>query len=109
MKQFIEKYGSLTMGTLGCFDRLIFRGHLDVSWARAMEGLLFRRKVLIKDFGRWVQEQSERVRLSAENLAHEANRPVIYLTGTSERKEDLVRKIAARDGVTEGLIAVLKA
>lgn len=109
MQQFIQKYGSWTRGTLGCFDRLVFRGHLSVSWARAMEGLMFRHKVLIKDFGRWVQQQSERVRLSAENLAHEANRPVIYLTGTSERKEDLVRKIATRDGVTEGLIAVLKA
>jgi hypothetical protein len=79
-----------------------------VSWARAMEGVLFRRQVLIKDFGRWVVQQSERIRVNAERIAADAGRPVRYLTGPSERKEDLVREIAARDGVTQGLIAVLK-
>jgi hypothetical protein len=108
MKQFIAKYGALTTGVLSCFDRVVFRGHLSVSWARALEGLLYRQGVRIKEFGRWVDRQSERVRQNAERIAQAAGRPVEYLTGSHERKEDLVRRIAARDGITEGLVVVLK-
>jgi hypothetical protein len=108
VKQFIAKYGSLTTGVLSCFDRVVFRGHLSVSWARALEGLLFRQRVRIKDFGRWVERQSERVRQNAERIAGEAGRTVEYLAGSHERKEDLVRRIADQNGITEGLVVVLK-
>jgi hypothetical protein len=108
MKQFIEKYGSLTTGVLSCFDRVVLRGHLPIVRGDQLEQVMARHGVLVKDFGKWVQRQSERVREQAERIAAEAGRPLVYLTGSRERKEDLVRKIAEHDGITDGLIAVLK-
>ena len=49
----------------------------------------------------------------AERIAAEAGRESLYLAGTVSRrngqtKEDLARQIAERDGVTEGLVCVLR-
>jgi len=108
MKQFIAKYGALTTGVLSCFDRVVLRGHLSACRPEMLEYLMSRQGVLIKDFGKWVQRQSDRVREHVERIAAKAGRPVVYLTGSKERKEDLVRKISRRDQITEGLIVVLK-
>lgn len=108
MNQFIAKYGELTTGVLSCFDRVVLRGHLSICRPERLAGLMSQQGLLIKDFSRWVQQQSERVREHIERIAEKAGRPLVYLTGSHERKEDLVRKIATRDQVTEGLIVVLK-
>jgi len=108
MKEFIAKYGSLTTGVLSCFDRVVLRGHLSVCRADQLEYVMFRQGVLIKDFRHWVAKQSERIRRHVERIAEKAGRPVKYLTGSNERKEDLVRQIVNHDQITEGLIAVLK-
>jgi len=50
MEQFIIKHQDKIVGTISCFDRLVFKGYLPIRYAESMEGLLNRRGVLFKDF-----------------------------------------------------------
>ncbi len=57
---------------------------------------------------------SGQLKAHARGLAEEAGRPYLYLQGAHTKrsrrlKEDLAREIAARDGVSEGLICALSA
>jgi hypothetical protein len=47
------------------------------------------------------------MRQAVENLARQAQRPVIYLPSSQTRKEDLIKGLVERDGLQQGLIAVL--
>ena len=53
-------------------------------------------------------ERTEQIAGATERLAEAAGRPIVYLESSRERKETRVRDIARADGLTEGLIAVLK-
>jgi hypothetical protein len=74
-----------------------------------MEAYLNSCRVLIKDFGRLVEQTTEAVKEKARALATAAGRPYIYVSSSQISKEELVRKIASQDQITEGLIAVLSA
>jgi hypothetical protein len=74
-----------------------------------MEAYLSVCHVLIKDFGRLVEQTTEAVKEKAKALASAAGRPYLYVSSSQTSKEDLVRKIAQKDEITEGLIAVLSA
>jgi hypothetical protein len=95
-------------GSLTCVDRLIVHGHLSRLWfPNHMAYLLDRLGVRIaRDFGRFVKEASSRVIARGEGLARKAGRPFIYQDRVVHGKDELARQIAARDGVTEGLICV---
>jgi hypothetical protein len=65
-------------------------------------------------FARYASQATSVILANAERLAVQAGRPSIYLTGSVTRragqtKEDLARSIAERDGVTDGLVCVLRA
>lgn len=51
-------------------------------------------------------EQAERLKRHAQDLCTQTGRPYEYLSHAA-RKEDLVRKIAERDEIAEGLVCVL--
>lgn len=107
MQSFLTKHEDAVTGALSCFDRVVFKGYLSIGWPKAFEQLITRQGLLIKDFGRFVKEHSNRVQKYAEALAQEMGRPYIYLKGR-QRKDDLAREIATRDGIKEGLICVLR-
>ena len=75
MQKFLDKYSSLITGKLSCFDRVIFKGYLPVTWPKAMKDLLYRDGLLIKDFGGFVQRHSQRIREHAEAFAQRHGRP----------------------------------
>jgi hypothetical protein len=108
MRNFTDKHTGKISGTIACFDRIIFKGYLPISWAESMEGFMASQGLLIKDFKRFVLKQSERVKQHARAIADGAGRPFIHLNGR-QRKEEKARAIASRDGITEGLICVLSA
>jgi hypothetical protein len=108
LERFISKHGDKVTGTIMCFDRVMFKGHLPLGWGEAMERLLARHGQRIKDFGRFVQGQSERVKQQAVAMAQAAGRPYVYLR-RRVRKEDEAKSIARRDGIQEGLVCVLAA
>lgn len=108
MEQFLEKHRDQITGVISCFDRVLFKGYLPISWAGSMEAFMAGQKLRIKDFSRFVQKHSQRVKEHAEQTAARAKRPFKPLRH-GIRKEDEARRIAERNGIREGLVCVFKA
>jgi hypothetical protein len=105
---FIQKHSPLITGILRGFDRLRIRGTLrQLYYPKVMEAYLQAKKVLLKDFKGFAVALTDRVKSTALALSEKARRPYLYLASSQTRKETLARDIARRDGVQEGLIAVL--
>jgi hypothetical protein len=106
MQDFIQKFAGKITGTLECFDRVIFKGHLrGISFAEGIEKLMSRSHLCIKDFARFVQGHSDHLIQRAKDEAAQRQRPYRYLARRI-RKDDEARRIAARDGITKGLVCV---
>jgi len=113
VEQFLSIHQDAIAGTLTMFDRIIFKGHLS----RFYIGDTFRiflavQGVLLKDFGAHVAKTTDELKAAIKDIAEEAGRPYIYLESAitkkkGQSKEEFARSIAAKDGVTEGLICVL--
>lgn len=108
MQRFVEKHSAKISGTIACFDRIIFKGYLPISWAESMERFIGAQGLLLKDFKQFVTKHSERVKAHGREMAKTAGRPYLTVNG-SVRKEDKARAIAERDGIAEGLVCVLAA
>ena len=109
MEKFLERYQSKITGVISTFDRMIFKGHILAFFQKGQRhGYLFQEKVLFKDFKKYAQKTSERVKEHMEEIARKEARPVIYLESSRMSKEDIARKIQGEDAVKEGLICVLK-
>ena len=106
MEKFIDKHTQKITGTIACFDRILFKGYLPISWAENMERFILSQGLLFKDFKTFVTKQSERIKQHAKAMAEKNGRPYIHINGRI-RKEEKAREIAGRDGITDGLICVL--
>ncbi len=108
MQSFLQRHASEIKGSLTGFDRIRFRGSLrQLSYHGGLMKFLSAVSVLLKDFREWAQGLTNTLRAATEKLACDAGRPIVYLYSSQTRKEDRIREIAARDGITQGLIAVL--
>lgn len=109
MKRFIQRFADKVIGVLSGFDRLVFRGTLRaVAFVDGLKRVLWKRQVLLKDFGDWAQSLTRTVIEASRAEAGRKERPIRYLPSGGTDKEALARKIAREDGITEGLIAVLE-
>jgi len=107
---FLDRYREHVIGILHGFDRLRFRGTLRQLYCpRVMAAYLSACHILLKDFGQLVERTTQAVKEQARVLAAKAGRPFIFVPSSQTSKEDLVRKLASKDHITEGLIAVLNA
>lgn len=75
VKRFIEKHHAKIIGTISCFDRILFKGHRPLGWDEAMESFISRQGLRIKDFKSFVSRQSERLKDQAKTMAERAGRP----------------------------------
>jgi hypothetical protein len=106
---FIEKHQKDVMGILHSFDRLRLQGSLRYLYcAKVFEEYLSQAKVLYKDFKQFATGLTNEVCQGAERLAQSLKRPFTYLNSTALSKEELARKIAERDGIKEGLVAIFR-
>ena len=104
--RFIMQHRDLIVGSLSCFDRVLFKGHLPISHAQGLDVFLTRLGVKLKEFKSFAVDVAQRLKAHAEEMAERAGREHRYLPGVV-RKEQLAREIAERDGVQRGLICVL--
>src|SRR5438034_4514370 len=105
---FVQRHKSDVIGVLHGWDRLRLQGTLrSVYYQPVMEEYLWQAGVLWKDFKRFATDLTSRVRQAAEKLAGRHQRPLIYLSSSRTRKEEVVRQIQQREQVGKGLIAVL--
>lgn len=110
MDTFLARHASVVKGTLSGLDRVRFRG--TQRWLaneRGMRAWLWKRQVLLKDFKDDALGLTEQIKAATEELAEAAHRPVQYLASSGQRKEDVAREIAERDGIERGLVCVLTA
>ncbi len=108
MKRFIQRFSDKIIGVLNGFDRLVLRGTLrSIVYPRGMKGFLWHRQVLLKDFGRYVEETTQQLRDASCAAALAQKRPIIYLGSSHTDKQAVAQKVAAKDGITNGLIAII--
>ena len=108
MHEFIARHQEQIVGVLSGFDRLVFRGTLrPIAYADGLKRYLRVTHVLLKDFGRHVEEVSDRLKEASVAQARALGRPVTYLPSSQTDKDALARRIMAADGITRGLVGVL--
>ena len=109
MKRFIAQHASKITGVLSGFDRLVIRGTLrKISYTAGMFLFLCFRRVLLKDFGRFADDSTARLKNAIEDHAERLGRPAIYLPSSQTNKETRARDILEKDGAADGLIAIFK-
>jgi hypothetical protein len=108
VKNFLQKFSQKVTGVLAGFDRLVFKGTLrQLAHVEGMKSYLSVRGILLKDFGDHVEGMSNQLKKSVTSSIQEKDRPVIYLPSSNVSKEETARKIAKRDNITQGSIALL--
>jgi hypothetical protein len=109
MKSFLGKCGAAVLGVLNGFDRVFFRGTLrNLAYPQGLQHYLWAKRILYKDFAQHSQQVTQQVIDASLHHARESGREIRYLNSTDYRKEDLAREIAARDGISTGLICILQ-
>jgi len=110
MEQFIQQYEKEIIGHLSGFDRLVLRGTLRALAVKTgMLNYLWHIRVLLKDFGKFVQEKSAQLKAASYAEAQRRQRPILYLPSPQVSKEEVARQIAQKDGIKKGLIGILTA
>jgi hypothetical protein len=109
MSPFVQQLGERIQGELSGFDRLVFRGTLrQLAYPLGMMCYLSANHVLLKDFAAHAERTSAALHDASLRAAEQAGREIRYLPSSLIRKEQVARDIAQRDGITTGLICVLR-
>ena len=109
MNQFTAKYAESIRCVLSGFDRVVFRGTIRrLSFVEGISAYLLFRKVLLKECGDHMQAVTERIKKASIAPVEALGRPVVYLQSPRTSKEEMARRIAREDQVTEGSVCVLK-
>jgi hypothetical protein len=110
MERFLTRHKDRIIGTITGFDRILFRGTLRcLSHCQGMWVFLSSQHVLLKDYGKFVQQLSHEISEHAQAYAAEQGRPYQYLTSSSLSKEQLARQIMEQDQIKQGLVCVFAA
>lgn len=110
MNQFLQQHAASVTGAISGWDRLRFRGTLRMlANVTGLSRFLGYTGHLFKDFGKYAHELSQQTRAASVAVAEATGRPIVPVSNPSISKEDQAREIAKRDGITQGLIAVLTA
>lgn len=107
MRSFVQRHSTEIKGVLSGFDRLRFRG--TIRWLSSLHGMaafMGTTGVLLKHFNGWVKDRTEQIRKATVALAEAAGRPVAYLPSSQISKEEEAGKVATKNGIREGLVAV---
>jgi hypothetical protein len=108
MQAFLERHRADVLGVLSGLDRVRFGGSLrSLDYLKGFDKFLGAMGVLYKDFGKFVERVSDRVKAHARAFAERHGRPLEYLESSNVSKEERARQIAERDGITQGLVCVL--
>jgi hypothetical protein len=107
MKSFVRSLSGLVFGVLSGFDRLMFQGHLrSLSFHNGMDCYRSANGVRFEDFKTHAQALTEQLIAASTARARQLDRPIEYLRSANDRKEELARTLARRDGITAGLIGI---
>lgn len=109
MNALADKHAQEIEFTLTGFDRLVLRGTLRVlACLQMFSRWIAYYGILLKDFGEWSLQVTERLKERSLAYAQQQGRPIEYLGKSSVCKEDRARLIAASDRITAGTVCVFK-
>jgi hypothetical protein len=100
---FLVKHADKIQGVLSCFDRVIFRGYLPLSYPKGMSGFLYQQQVLLKNFKDYAPPIAERIKEHVKGLVEKAGAPYRHLP-TKEPMEQQARQLAQDKGLREGIV-----
>lgn len=100
---FLVKHADKIHGVLSCFDRVIFRGYLPLSYPKGMEGFLYQQKVLLKDLKDYAPAIAERIKQHVKDLVESAGAPFRFLP-KKEAMEQQARRLAKEKDIREGMV-----
>src|SRR5271167_1603726 len=107
MKSFLQRFGSLVRGVLQGFDRLRFRGSKrQLCHVSGMMSWLGHCRILLKDYKAFARDTTLTLCRAIQGPAEEAGL-YRYLNDSKTSKEQEALKLAARNGRTQGLVAVI--
>jgi hypothetical protein len=115
MGSFEDLHRDRVTGSLTMFDRMIFKGYLTRLFPPGnVRCFLWTQGVPMKDFTSWAKSTTELIANTARKIATDAGRPVISFDHVktrrgANRKEDIARRIAAEDNITDGVICLISA
>lgn len=105
-----ERCAEQIAGVLSCFDRILIQGILPrLSYSKGITSYFYARELLIKDFAKWAEPLTVRIRENAQRLADQAGLKIQFVAKASVRKEDLVEQILRQRGDQAGLVCILSA
>jgi hypothetical protein len=100
---FAVKHQDKISGILSCFDRVIFRGYLPLSYPKGMSGFLYQQKVLLKNFKDYAPAIAERIKEHVKALVEQAGAVYRHLP-SKEPMEAQARRIVQEKGIREGIV-----
>jgi hypothetical protein len=107
MQRFAAKHQDSITGTLGCFDRVIFHGHLHkIMIARLLLFWLIGKQIRIADLPRLGARCRETLESHARAVARRSRRPFTWLK-SSVRQEAYVKSVISSLKIRSGLVCVL--
>src|SRR5581483_8822729 len=105
---FLQKHQADVIGALHGFDRLRLYGTLRALYhPPVMQEYLNKARVLLKDVKGFVLQITGQSKAATQSIAEKAGRPLIYLSSSAVRKEEMALKIGQEHAIKQGLIAVL--
>jgi hypothetical protein len=108
MDLFVRKHEKKINGTLGCFDRMLFRGYLPIQSGWTMAEFIKQNQISYKGLKGFLIHSADRINQYAKTMAAKQGRPFQYLTAYT-RKEELARKMAEEEGIQRGLVCIYSA
>lgn len=108
MQKFIAKFNEVMQGVISGADRLVLRGSLRaIQYGFGMMGYLWHRQVPLTAFGKHALKVTHQIKEASLAEAKRLGRTIRYLPSSKTDKKALAEKIAAQDGIEEGLVCVL--
>lgn len=100
---FLVKHADKIHGVLSCFDRVVFRGYLPLSYPKGLEGFLYQQHVPLKQFKDYAPRIAERLKEHVKALVAQAGAEFRHLP-RKEPMEEHARRLAKEKGIREGIV-----
>ncbi len=100
---FLVKHADHVHGVLSCFDRVIFRGYLPLSYPQGMQNFLLGQKVLLKHFKDYAPNIAERIKDHVKAVVAAAGAPYRHLP-TKIAMEAEARALVQAKNLREGIV-----
>ncbi len=105
-----ENSANKIRGVLSCYDRVVIQGSLPGwNYADGMTTFLKAHGIRIFDYAEFAKNLRDEVRENTEKIAKENDIEITFIAKSSERKEDIVKKIIEERGNHPGLVCILSA